>query len=233
MDFMNRGNRPIQQNTQPHNPESTPVTPSTASTSPTRHSQPKGGKFKDKSKLVRTLLTLFLIAIGILLIAVLFFTVFSKNKGNNEAAYVKDDKFQAVFLNGGQVYFGKIRSINSKNLAMDTIYYLRVNQQVQPEQPAQANNNANNISLVKLGCELHGPEDAMIINREQVIFWENLKDDGQVAKAVAEYVKTNPDGQKCDQQNTTGTGVTNSGAANTGTTAPATGTTPATGNTRR
>jgi hypothetical protein len=37
----------------------------------------------------------------------------------------------------------------------------------------------------------------MLINREQVTFWENLKSDGQVAKAVAEWVKQNPNGQQC------------------------------------
>ncbi len=45
----------------------------------------------------------------------------------------------------------------------------------------------------------------MLINREQIIFWENLKEDGQVAKAVAEYQKQNPDGQKCQTATTPST----------------------------
>jgi len=44
---------------------------------------------------------------------------------------------------------------------------------------------------------LHGPEDQMLINRDQITFWENLKSDGQVAKAVGDYVKANPNGQTC------------------------------------
>lgn len=92
---------------------------------------------------------------------------------------------------------------------MENIYYLRVNQQVQPN---QSSNSTNDISLVKLGCELHGPQDNMVINREQVIFWENLKPDGQVAKAVENYKKQNPGEQKCDQassQNNTNSSSTN------------------------
>jgi hypothetical protein len=59
---------------------------------------------------------------------------------------------------------------------------------------------------VKLGCELHAPFDQMVINRDQVTFWENLQDDGQVAKAVATFKKENPNGQKCaDTSNSTGT----------------------------
>jgi hypothetical protein len=142
-----------------------------------------------------------LFSVTVLLIAVVWFIALGGGKSEN--SYVDDSKLQAVFLNGGQVYFGDINNLNSDYLSMSNIYYLRVNQQVQPN---QSTSNANDVSLVKLGCELHGPQDNMVINREQVIFWENLKDDGQVAKAVAEYVKQNPDGQKCDAT------TTNSGA---------------------
>jgi hypothetical protein len=136
-----------------------------------------------------------LFCITILVVAVVWFVALGGN--NKEASYVDNGKLQAVFLNGGQVYFGKINDLNGKFLSMSGIYYLRVNQQVQPNQSSSS--NSNDISLVKLGCELHGPQDNMVINREQVIFWENLKDDGQVAKAVKTYQEQNPGAQKCDQ----------------------------------
>lgn len=147
-----------------------------------------------------------LFAVTILLVALIWFMIIGGDKDSNggattgaqELQHVDTGKMQAVFLNGGQVYFGKIKNLNSQYMKLDSIYYLRVNQQVQPDrnsgQAAQ-----NDISLVKLGCELHGPTDEMVVNREQVIFWENLKDDGQVAQAVKEYEKQNPEGQKCEQ----------------------------------
>lgn len=147
--------------------------------------------------------------------------------GKSEASYVDDKQMQAVFLNGGQVYFGHIKSLNNEYLRMDGIYYLRVNQQVQPNQAAATESqNANDISLVKLGCELHGPQDQMVINREQVIFWENLKQGGQVAKAVEEYVKQNPGEQKCDQASGQSTTPTTDNQATTPTTTTPTTTTP-------
>ncbi len=115
---------------------------------------------------------------------------------SGEQKYVDKNKYQAVFLNGGQVYFGKIRTLNTKYVTLDNIYYLRVNQQVQPNQ-SSSSTAAQDVSLAKLGCELHGPTDAMVINREQVLFWENLKDDGQVVTAVKKFVEANPEGQKC------------------------------------
>jgi hypothetical protein len=139
-----------------------------------------------------------LFSITVLLVALIASLIFGNpaKSGNSEFRNVDASKLQAVFLNGGQVYFGKINSLNPQFMRMSDIYYLRVNQQVQPGQTQPADDG---ISLVKLGCELHGPTDSMVINREQVIFWENLKEDGQVAKAVKEFKDKNPEGQKCEQ----------------------------------
>lgn len=157
--------------------------------------------------------TIGLVFAGTALILALLAYMVVGGKGGAEGQYVDNSKMQAVFLSGGQVYFGKIKSVNDKALRMSDIYYLRVNQQVQPN---GQNTSNNDISLVKLGCELHGPQDQMVINQSQVIFWENLKDDGQVAKAVAEYVKQNPNGQKCETSSSNGTqGSTQSQSTNT------------------
>jgi hypothetical protein len=161
-----------------------------------------------------------LFCITVLVVAVVWFVALGGGN-KKEASYVDNGKLQAVFLNGGQVYFGKINDLNGKFLSMSGIYYLRVNQQVQPN---QSSNNSNDISLVKLGCELHGPQDNMVINREQVIFWENLKDDGQVAKAVKTYKEQNPGDQKCEQQASTPTTQDTSPTTDTNTT-PTTNTT--------
>jgi hypothetical protein len=101
-------------------------------------------------------------------------------------------KFQAVFLNNDQVYFGKIRDISDDELVMTDIYYLQQssNQQQSVGQAAESKDTDQaNLSLVKLGEELHGPQDEMRINRDQIIFWENLKDNGKVAEAIKNYKK--------------------------------------------
>ncbi len=97
---------------------------------------------------------------------------------------VKKDKYQAVFLNNNQVYFGKIDNINDKGITLKNIYYLQVQQNVQPDDKSKNQQQEQQLSLAKLGGELHGPEDVMYINRDQVLFWENLKDDGKVVQAI-------------------------------------------------
>ncbi len=197
MEWMNRSDRPGQptasQSAAPHTAQPTNVV--------TRQN-----KLASQPGILRWAFIALLFSATVLIIATIGFTVFGgNNSGKAESTFVNKKQMQAVFLNGGQVYFGKIGTLNTKYLSLDDIYYLRVNQQVQPNQTTSST-SANDISLVKLGCELHGPQDQMVINREQVIFWENLKDDGQVAQAVAKYKTDNPD-QKCTQANSTGTGA--------------------------
>lgn len=105
-------------------------------------------------------------------------------------AAVKGNEYQAVFLTNGQVYFGKVSDINGGYVKLTDIYYLQVQQSVQPDSKSSSNNNSQ-VSLAKLGSELHGPEDAMYISRQQVLFWENLKNDGKVVQAINSYKQQN------------------------------------------
>ena len=41
--------------------------------------------------------------------------------------------------------------------------------------------------LTKLGGEIHGPEDKMIVNRQQVLFIENLKPDSKVVQLIKDH----------------------------------------------
>lgn len=94
---------------------------------------------------------------------------------------VKTNQYQAVFLTNGQVYFGKLRTANDQYISLEDVYYL---QQAQQVQQSSSQNSQANLSLVKLGNELHGPEDQMFIARGQILFWENLKDSGKVVQAI-------------------------------------------------
>lgn len=97
---------------------------------------------------------------------------------------VNKDAIQAVFLTSGQVYFGKIYEMTSSSTALEKVYYLKDN---------------NPDHLVKLGCEVHKPEDKLNIVRSNIQFWENLKADDEkgVTSAIKQYEAANPNGQKC------------------------------------
>lgn len=201
MDWMNRGSRPAPAAGQPSNGGS-PV--------PTQNGKrPVAGNMKWAFVSLLFCGTILVVAVVMLL------ALGGGGKSSTQDKYLDKNQMQAVFLNGGQVYFGKIKNITDKYMTMSGIYYLRVNQQVQPNGNTASNQD---ISLVKLGCELHGPQDQMVINQDQVVFWENLKSDGQVAKAVQEYIKQNPNGQQCNTQSTDNSSSSNSGNTTNNTT---------------
>lgn len=209
MDFSNRSG-------QSHSFQPTTAAPSGAAAP----QQPVVHKPKDKRSFLpdspqwyKVALT-SLIVVGVLLLLAVVGLLYT-SKPETQGKYVDSGKLQAVFLNSGQVYFGNIRSLNNQFYVLSNVYYL----QSSSTDATKADTANNNISLVKLGCELHQPYDQMIINHDQVTFWENLKSDGQVAKAVADFKDKYPNGQQCST-------ATNGSSTNVqGSTAPAANTT--------
>ncbi len=208
MDFSNRTAQP--------QPSAAPAPRSAGNTTPGNIGQNGGhvghggkkGKGINKGEWSRIITVLAVAVVAILIGAVIALIVTSNSNIKDEGKYVDTSKLQAVFLNTGQVYFGHIQSLNSKYFRVTDIYYL---QTANGSSSSASSSTSNNITLVKLGCELHEPYDQMIINSSQVTFWENLQDGGQVAKAVATFQQQNPQGQKCSDQSSSAS--TNSGSS--------------------
>lgn len=185
-----------------------------------------------------------LIVAGVL--AYLFRGKFTTQNGPKLSGY------QAVFLTNGQVYFGHLSRAGNQYAVLTDIFYLQVNQPLQTgqagangqasaaQQQAQAANTSSaasassgsqqqpQLSLVKLGNELHGPADLMHINRDQILFYEDLKADGKVAQAIDAYYQN----QKNPQQSSAPASDSGAGAQGsvdqtqqTGGAAPVSGTT--------
>lgn len=141
---------------------------------------------------MRGIYLLFLVGIAVLLLCIVL-GIGHGSSTTNEAQYVQGSKYQAVFLNNGQVYFGHIQSLNSQYVRMTNIYYLT----------QSGDSSSSNYSLVKLGCQqIHDPLDQMVINRDQVTFWENLSDSGKVVKSIQQFQQQNPNGPDCSQVST-------------------------------
>ncbi len=81
--------------------------------------------------------------------------------------------YQAVFLTGGQVYFGKLVKKSDEIYLLSDVYYL--------SEPREGNPKGQ---LVKRGTEIHGPREPMIVPAGQVLLIENLRDDSEVVQAI-------------------------------------------------
>lgn len=101
------------------------------------------------------------------------------------AAQIEGGQYQAVFLTSGQVYFGKLSFVDDKYMKLTDVFYIQTASSGTDVQSSDSSDS--DMQLIKLGNEIHGPKDAMVISRDQVLFFENLKDDGKVSTTIKEY----------------------------------------------
>ena len=112
------------------------------------------------------------LAVAVGTISVLPLTSSLKYDRYDKNDFIDATTYQAVFLTNDQIYFGRLKNVSSDYLVLYDVYYAKVNKDGAGQ-------------LVKLGeGEPHGPRGEMIINQDRVLFWENLKSDSPVVKAI-------------------------------------------------
>lgn len=166
--------RPMQTDT----PQTVPQPPTNHKTAETP-SKPKA--HKSKNPLVRTIL---LVVVVLLLLAGGWFAWRAFNANN---LGINHAKYQAIFLSNGQVYFGKLSVVNDQYFKLTNVFYIQDSSAEVTTTSKEDKTADGDKKLIKLGKEVHGPEDAMVINRDQVTMYENLKSDGEVAKLINQY----------------------------------------------
>ena len=150
-------------------------------------------------KVVRIEWFVFTFLVALVLLLTIGWSVFNGNGiGYSESNQVNSKQYQAVFLNGGSTsgsvayttYFGHITKMTQSYVILKNVYYLTTDQ--------TTTGAAASPQLTKLGCQqLHSPYDEMVINRNQIAFWENLQDSGKVVQAIKQFVTQNPNGPNC------------------------------------
>lgn len=104
---------------------------------------------------------------------------------NRPVPSVPSGAYQAVFLDNGQTYFGKLDWEGARDgyARLREVYYLDFRQN--PQDPSLS---ASDLKLTKLGGEVHGPEDFMDINADHILYTEDLRGDSKIVQAIADYV---------------------------------------------
>ena len=139
------------------------------------------------SKPRRKLLWIILSILAIILVAGSLLWWMNGSSSGSANGQIDSDKYQAVFFTNGQVYFGKLTHVNEEYFKLEDVFYLQT-QSEDKDNPQEATDaEAGDVQLIKLGSELHGPEDEMTINKSQLLFFENITDDGDVAKSIDDY----------------------------------------------
>jgi hypothetical protein len=109
------------------------------------------------------------------------------------AGDLDNGEIKAVFLDNGQVYFGKIEEAGKDFLLITNPYYLQKQTVLQePTEEGAQPTTREQLSLTALGGEnlqLHGPEKELFVPWNKILYMENLKDDSQVVKLITEDIK--------------------------------------------
>src|SRR5690242_8709352 len=83
--------------------------------------------------------------------------------------------YQAVLLNNGLVYFGKVDNVNGRFLTMTDVYYVQMRAAAAGAPQKQSPN-----VLIKRGSEWHAP-DRMTINLQDIVFIEPVTPNSTVS----------------------------------------------------
>ena len=120
--------------------------------------------------------------IVLLLIAAVLITIVVRSQLSRTGAsalftttpVIDGNAYQAVFLTNGSTFFGKLQPDGDDWFTLTDVFYLTTSDQSGPQ-------------LIKRGNEPQGPREPMIIPRAQVLFIENLRDDGDVVTAIKRF----------------------------------------------
>ncbi len=117
----------------------------------------------------------FLIAISVV-IAVVIASVFlsANNFRSSVVGTIDTSTFQAIHLDTGETYFGKVTKVEEHFITITDVYYFL---------------DESKKKLVKRGKEAHAPDDFLTINHSHVLVTENLNEDSPVVKAILKYHK--------------------------------------------
>lgn len=118
---------------------------------------------------------LFYWVVVLVIVALFFLLIWKVVYPAVKSSVARSGDYQAVFLDDGKVYFGKVSSLSSSFVYLDDVFYLQVNK-------------GQNPVLVEFGTvETYGPENHIQINKDKIISIQDLKSNSQVVQAIRDY----------------------------------------------
>lgn len=95
---------------------------------------------------------------------------------------IMKDRYQVVLLDDGKIFFGKMQNSRGAYITLTDPYYA----QGETQKSSSATDSVSNsgVKIFKVTSESYGPENTMSIQSSKVQFWQNLRTDSKVVKAI-------------------------------------------------
>lgn len=114
-----------------------------------------------------------LLSAAVVLVGVVLAIMFFLPKGER----IDADGYQVVHMTSGQTFFGKLQNTSGDYLVLKTPYTAQDAKATETDTQAQT-------TLLKVSQQAYGPQDALSLKSDQVLFWQNLREDSKVTKAI-------------------------------------------------
>ncbi|HRJ06706.1 MAG TPA: hypothetical protein PK096_01900 [Candidatus Saccharibacteria bacterium] len=88
---------------------------------------------------------------------------------------INTDGYQVVYMATGQNFFGKLQNTSGEYLVLKSPY---------TAQDVEAGKEQAQTTLLKVSQQAYGPEDTLSLKSDQVLFWQNLRNDSKVVQAI-------------------------------------------------
>jgi len=128
---------------------------------------------------LRRIFVMLLILIGLIVLVLIartqlfragVTTLFAPGAGE----IIDRNAYQAVFLTNGSTYFGKLQEQGDQWFVLSDVFYL-------------SSTEESGTQLIKRGSEPQAPREPMLVPKQQVLFIENLRDDGEIVAAIRRF----------------------------------------------
>lgn len=127
----------------------------------------------EKETVFRTILLALLAIIAMILLVWLYLSVTQSDLGGK---HLEKEGYYSVMLSNGQEYYGTVQYEDSQILILDDVYYFELDRRYMTED--------QDVSLIKHGTEIHGPETQITLYQDQILQVEKLRDDSDVVKVI-------------------------------------------------
>jgi hypothetical protein len=125
------------------------------------------------------------VSLFLLILAGVLVSACHQSKSSTEvpsSATIDEQRYYAVLLTNGAVYFGKLEGLGSPWPVLTNVFYVQAG-------PVDPNTKQpSGMVLIQRGHELHGP-DRMILNEKSIVFVEPVGADSRVAQLIKQAGK--------------------------------------------
>ena len=125
---------------------------------------------------------MYLVLVLIIILAGIKLWLITKQFNN----IINDDTYQIVTLDNGESYFGRIENVGFKYFKLSDVYYVKYSEAETNSTEGEEQTTPNyELKLIPLGQnEFYKPETTMMLNRDNIVHWENLQKDSQVMEYI-------------------------------------------------